>query len=472
MAKSDTENDFGRSSKKHNESTKQKHWVRSLSKSNFLRRIKRNLIAISSLFIGLVSSLLITGFSSGSRDSIRNSTYKQIDYGVATISKEISQAIPGSKMTLVQMFRPSQNELLNSKRALDNFYIEPNISSLISKYSIIKSGESKLEELSYNPIYSFIDKSVDQSLLIKGTFPNEETLYEVLINKEGYEYIRKEFHGEPIGLKLSVHNEYEHHFYGGENLSQVITDYFIYDKEITIVGVVDDLSFLATPKLYYSYQAAKEVIEDSLLVNLSAYKNTDITWMNTLLECDDNDPLSSYSYSLFLKEYNRCPYLKDYIKGINVPLKIDSASIAVSDALFDLISAATLGMELFLVIALIGTTLILGIISFSSYMEDKKTSAILTCLGANRKDIFLIYFYENLLIATISLLISFVCSPLIALLANQIIKTLTGFSNMIVVHILPMLIAIPITIFICAGSTYLPLFFSKKISPKEELSEE
>ena len=450
--------------------TKQSHWIRHLSKSNFVRRIKRNIIAMTSLFIGLVSSLLIVGFSNGSSSSIKQSTYKQIDYGVATISKETTQQIPGSKMTLVQMSKPTSEELSKSQNSIKDFYIEPNISSLILKYPIIKSGDSRLEELSYNPIHSFIDETLNKSLLIKGKIPEEETFDEVLINKNGYEYIKKDFNSEPIGLTLSIHSEYEHHTYSDNG--QITTDYFVLDKEITIVGMVDDLSFLATPKLYYSYQVAKELLKETLLVNLSSKENRDITWYETLLKCDESDPLSAYSYQLFLKDYRKNPKLSELIKDVSEPLKIDSPSITVANALFDLITAATLGMELFLMIALVGTTLILGIISFSSYTEDKKTSAILTCLGANKKEIFSIYFYENLFICLISMISSFVFSPLLALLANFIIQNITGFVNMISFPLLAFLIIIPATLLICAGSTYLPLFFSKKISPKEELAEE
>lgn len=452
---------------KHN---KKSYWIRSLSKSNFIRRIKRNIIGMTSLFVGLISSLLIVGFSNGSPSSIKKSTFQQIDYGVATISKETSQQIPGSKMSLVQMTRPSEAELINSQDALEHFYLEPNITTLISKYPTIKSGDSRLEELSYNPIYSFINNSLNKDLLIKGKIPEEETLSEVLINKKGYEYIKKEFKSEPIGLTLSIHSDYEYHSYG--NTNQVITDYFIYDKEITIVGMVDDLNFLSTPKLYYSYQVLKEYLQETLLVNMSTKKGEDITWYDMIINCDNNEDLSSYSYLLFLKDYKNTPYLKDYIELVQSPLKIESPSLTISDALFSLINAATLGMELFLVIALVGTTLILGIISFSSYTEDKKTSAILTCLGASKKEIFSIYFYENLFICLISLISSLIFAPLLALFANFIIKSITGFINMISIPLLAVLIIIPSTIIICSLATYLPLFFSKKISPKEELSEE
>lgn len=446
------------------------NWIFSLAKSNFKRRFKRNLIAMISLLIGLTSSMLIIGFSYGSKPSIIKSTYNQIDYGVATISKEISQPIPGSKLSLVQMSRPTRNELLGCKDILDNFYVEPNITSLVSKYPVVKCGDNRLEELSYNPIYSFLDGSIDKELLINGKIPKEETPYEVLINKRGYEYIKKEFQSEPLGLVLTMHDEYEHVHYELDN--KTINDYFVFDKEITIVGVVDDLHFLSTPKLYYSYLAIKECIDESLLVNLSAYKNEDINWTNALLDCDNNDPLSSYSYLLFLKDYTNNALLDDYVNNIKEPLSIDSPSLAVSKALLDLINAATLGMELFLIIALVGTILILGIISFSSYTEDKKTSAILTCLGANKKQIFFIYFFENLLICSISLIASFVLSPLLMVLGNKLIFIFTGFQKMLLFPILIALLIIPCTLLICFLSTYFPLSFSKKISPKEELAEE
>ena len=205
---------------------------------------------------------------------------------------------------------------------------------------------------------------------------------------------------------------------------------------------------------------------------MSSRNGEEISWYDMIMNCDNNEDLSSYSYLLFLKDYKNTPYLKDYIDLVQSPLKIESPSLTISDALFSLINAATLGMELFLVIALVGTTLILGIISFSSYTEDKKTSAILTCLGASKKEIFSIYFYENLFICLISLISSLIFAPLLALLANFIIKSITGFINMISIPLLAVLIIIPATIIICSLATYLPLFFSKKISPKEELSEE
>ena len=67
---------------------------------------------------------------------------------------------------------------------------------------------------------------------------------------------------------------------------------FIYDKNIHIVGIVDDFNFLSTPKIYYSYLSFKEYLEDSLLINLSTYLGEDISWYDYLRFSDSSQQYS------------------------------------------------------------------------------------------------------------------------------------------------------------------------------------
>lgn len=459
---------------------KKNKWATHLTFSNFKRRFKRNQFSIFGLIIGLVSSLLIIGFSSGSKTSIKNRSFHQLDYGVSTIYKETSQRIPGSKMALVQMSRLNEEEKNSLKEELSPFYIEPNTDALLPPASTIRSGESKLEDITFQPVYSFLNNCVDTSLLIDGTIPQHENIYEVVINKKAHDYLKKKFNSDPLGLELQIHSEYQNNYYTNENSKPVISDYFIFDKSVRIVGVVDDFNFLSTPKIFYSYLSFKYLLEDSLLVNLSSYLEMDISWYEYISFCDSSDPLSSYSNRLFLKDINNQYELDNYKESIIDPYKLESTPMVISETLLELISAATMGMELFLVIALAGTALIMGIISFSSYSEDKKTSAILTCLGANKGDIFSIYFYENLLIGTVSLITSIIVSPLLAALINKLVYKLTGFESILSIpfgeylgirFLLPIII-VTFTFLICVFGTYVPLFFSKKISPREELADE
>ena len=459
---------------------KKNNWCFQMTKNNFKRRFKRNQFSMFGLIVGLVSSLLITGFAFGHKQSIIEKSYHQFNYGVATIYKESTQSIPGSKMNLVQMSRLNEDELISLERQLSPFIIEPNTDALLSPVPKITSGDYALDDISFQPIYSFMNDYVNNGLLKEGEIPSIDNSFEVVINESANKYLRERFKSNPIGLELSIHSEYENHYYTNENDKPVITDYFIYDKNIHIVGIVDDFNFLSTPKIYYSYLSFKEYLEDSLLINLSTYLGEDISWYDYLRFSDSNNPINSYSNRLFLKDISDSENLETYIKDISEPYKLDSISVTISKTLLDLMEAATIGMELFLFIAILGTVLIMGIISLSSYSEDKKSSAILTCLGAGRQEIFSIYFYENIMIGGIALMISLFISPLLAWLANRIIFRYAGFEKMIDVFFkgsgltgfMFYGIVIVVTFLVCLLSTYVPLFLSKRISPREELAEE
>ena len=192
------------------------------------------------------------------------------------------------------------------------------------------------------------------------------------------------------------------------------------------------------------------------------------------MDAPDNDPLSSYTCRLFLKDINNLSIIKnikfeDYV--------ITSNALTIEETLFSLVDAASIGMEVFLVIALVGVTMIIGIISFASYSEDIKESAILLCLGAKRDDVALIYVIESMIIGAIGVLLSFLIAILITNPLNLLIETFTSLVKIINIPFIefyhrtllfPLLIIVA-TLFICFFSTYIPIAFSKRISLKEEL---
>ena len=456
------------------------NWSNKITFSNFKRRIVRNLISIITLIIGLVSTLLIMGFSYGSSASISKVSYKQLDYGVATLSKEISENIAGSKMSLVQQSRPKMEDLTPYEDILNNYEIENNFSALVPTYIDISLGEEKLTEFTYHPIYSFSDNYIDKNLLIHGYFPAEDNLFEVVINKRAYDLLKQKGLLDPLNINLNLNYNKEFHFYTGDERNPSINDVFSYQKTIHIVGVVDEMNFLATPKIYYPYTALIEYLFDYPLNNLSSYYERTISWYERVATASGSDEISSYSYYLFIKDINDAPKLSDHINQIKEPFVLESTPVTLRETLLNLVDAATMGMGVFLVIAILGTALILGIVSFSSYSEDKKIIAILSCLGANRSEIVDIYVFENIIVSLIALLLSFLLSPLLAMIANFIIQRITGFSYMIDIpyfrymgypFLLPLLIIVS-TLFIAVMATLLPISFSNKVSLKKELMDE
>ena len=449
------------------------NWLNKIIHSNFVKRFKRNVFSIFSLIVGLVSNMLIFGFNNGKDASIVKSMEKQFDYGVASINKENKITSTDSPITLIQTMRPSKEEIIEIASACHDFHICYSYDALISNVPEISFNDSIIEDISYLPIYSFIDESTNHNLLIKGEIPSFDTLNKVLINKKAYQYLNTKFKFDPLNSYIRIKDQHHYSYLTGDTLNPYIVDYFVYDRLVQIVGVVDEITFLNTPKIYYSYLAMDKYMDETILNNLSEYKE-EISWKQRVMDAPDNDSLSSYTCRLFLKDINNLSIIKnikfeDYV--------ITSNALTIEETLFSLVDAASIGMEVFLVIALVGVTMIIGIISFASYSEDIKESAILLCLGAKRDDVALIYVIESMIIGAIGVLLSFLIAILITNPLNLLIETLTSLVNIINIPFIefyhctllfPLLIIVA-TLFICFFSTYIPIAFSKHISLKEEL---
>ena len=450
-------------------------WLNQIVNSNFIKRFKRNIFSISALTIGLVSSLLIIGFSNGKEQSILKSMQKQFDYGSASINKENKIRNPNSPITLIQTIRPSQEEIQELTNEYENFHICYSYDALLTPFPEISFNDSIIEDFTYLPIYSFTDQSTNHDLLIKGKLPSFDTLNQVVINTKAYDELNKRFKFDCLNSYIRIKDEHSYSYYTNNIETPYITDYFTYDRLVQIVGVVDEITFLNMPKIYYSYKALDSYLDEIYLNNLSAY-DYEISWKQRIIEAQDNEDISSYTCRLFLKDYRNIEKLKTTKEEIT-DFVITSNALTIEETLFSLVEAASVGMEVFLVIALVGVAMIIGIISFASYNEDIKDSAILLCLGAKRDDIALIYIIESMLLGLISILLSFIISFLLTKPINLLINKFTSLIDVIDIpfkkfynhsFFLPIIIFVG-TLLICIVSTYLPIAFSKKISLKEEL---
>ena len=457
---------------------KSNKWIGHLALTNIKKHRKRNIFSILSLVVGLTASFLIIGFSMNAENSIRDECYKQIDYGNLTISKENKTESTNGGLSIVRNSRPTYAEL--SRVNLNEYEIDINLSSLVPSFCKVSYGKEELKDFTYQYVYSFFDNYFDKSLLLEGNIPNNDGLEFVLVNEKMNSEFRKKYKSSPIGKTINIYNECSYSYFTGDDYQPVIDDYFIYDKNVVVTGVVKDLAFLSTPKIYYSYLGLRDYLSYIYLNNLSEYFSADYSWIDRISDSNPSDDINSYSYCLFLKDYKNVPKVSEFIDSVKMPLTIDCPSMTRTEALLGLIKAATTGMELFLVITLLGTALIMGIVSFSYYSEDKKTIAILSCLGAKMDDINDIYCTENIMIALIAFLVSVISAPILQLLINYIIEKSAGFKGMVSIPFLKFLnipFGLPLvvfvgTIFVASISTIIPIMFSKKISLKEELKDE
>lgn len=452
------------------------NWSSRIVINNFIKRFKRNLFSLLSLVIGATASMLIFGFSNGAHQSIELSAEKQFDYGVASLSKEKYIQSDESPITLIQTLRSSEEEINDLKTNYDFFHYCYSYDSLISPALDTYINEEQINGLTYTPVYSFCDQSIDKSLLIKGKFPTVDTLAQAVINKTAYDYLKKETKADPINTHLRLKDSSTVTYYTEDTEKPYIIDYFVYDRLVEIVGVVDELSFLNTPKIYYPYKAMDKCMSETILNNLSDYLG-EISWKERIMTASNNEYISNYSHKLFLKNSGDVYLLKQMKANLKEGFSIISNALTIEETLFQLVDAASVGMEVFLAISLIGTVLIIGIISFASYSEDIKDSAILLCLGAKREDITMLYIFESFLLGLTGIVISFITSFLIKNPLNILIEHFTSLIDIIDIpfvsfhghaFLFPILFIVGV-LFTCLLATYVPITFSKRISLKEEL---
>ena len=451
------------------------NWVTYFVEKNLKKRFKRNLISIISLAVSLIFTFVLFGFINGSGKEISAQSVQQFDLGVSTISIQNKTEIENSKLKLVQETRLSPLEISEFVSTYPIFEYGLNYDYLISPYIDITFGDEKEENFSFNPVYSFEDESCPDFLTV-GELP-KDNLEEVLINDKGYEYLKKKYRGNPLDLSFTFETKREITTYLDREDKPYIVDYFEFKKTMRIVGVVKETSFLNTPKFYYSFKALDEYMSFYLMNNLSKEYQTDFSYKMKLDQCSASDPLCSYSYRIFLKDYRN---FKEFEKLEIDKYQITNNSLKVREAITSFIDAATMGMELFLAIAIMGSVFILGITSFSSYSQDQHSNAILLALGAKRDDVFSIYIFESLILGMISFFISLAFSMCISPLINMALAHWTGFTNLVQIPIksfmnkrffLPIMM-FSITLFVSLVSSYIPMVCSKKTSLSKELKEE
>lgn len=447
-----------------------KKWINKIVSSNFKNRIKRNSIACASLTIGILSTLLITGFTYNAKNEIKSTNKMHLDYGVLTISKDkvIEKADNGLK--IVQSERPQIDELSKENEIMENFYLFPNYDFFVPSSIQISFENQSIDKILYSPILSFDSEYIDSSLLIDGKLPNNGLINECLVNKEAYKMLKSlDYH---LGENLLVQNSF---IYEYQSDGLLVEQNFDFKQTIKIIGVVDELNFLSTPKIYYSYSELDYLFENEKPSEICDALGYEMNWKEIVMSAGSHDIITSYSYRLFSKNINQKSI---DIKLNNDELIITSNALIIGDALLEIINATTMGMWVFLMIAIVGSILILSIVSFAAYNDDRKQLAILLSLGAGKADISDIYLTESIYIGIFGLVFGVILSVILQPIINATISVTTGFDSLVKIpwknflgidFIFPMLI-LTIILAISILTTIVPMKMAKRISIKEELS--
>ncbi len=455
-------------------------WITKLQLSHIRKHYKKNVFIIISLFVSILSSILISAFALNAPNEVAIEKMKHLDIGSLTITKQENNVFQTGLVNIVKESRPTLLEIANLPIHLSSYYLELNYSSLVPEIVDLKYSDDLNYSIAYRPVYSFCDSSYDKSLLKLGEFPKQDSLVECVINESMYEMLKKN-NFDVLNKRIDISYSFSYKLCTFDEYNTEIEDYLSFSKNVKVIGVVEELDYLSTPTIYYPYIAIDEWLSEYLMNNYSSYLGHDYTWKELIMDSKSDEIVTNYSYRLFLKDVKNLDILVDDYDLNLGQFKLTSSNFIIASSLGQLIDLSSIGLLFYLLIAIIGTILIISIISITSYVEEHKENAILLCLGASNTAVYHLYILENVMLSIVALVISYSLAYPISLGINALINHFSGLEQLIKIPLLINTGFIPIPfVFILAIaivliiyiSTYVPLFFSQKCELRKELVEE
>lgn len=427
----------------------------------FKKNIGKNILTSCISFFGFLFIFLSIYFFNGTSENQDKVVFKNLDAYNATIANKTYQEIPNSSLVLEKNILPTNEEVNVLSTYFVNSVITNNYDYFFPTYPSCYADKELINNVQFHQIYNnpLIDNSVLHSL--EDAFINEE-MYKLLNNKKE--------------VVISNNCEVKYHL---KNSNETIKDSFSFYIKINVKNVIKEFSFLNGPKIYISFEYMQNYLKDYVLSNISNSIGEEINVVSFLNICSE-EKYHSYSKRIFFKDFNEAQMGFNYIKNNESNLKINSSQYEISDAYIKLMNSFSSSFIAFSIICFGCLNLIIGISSMSTYFQNKKESAILSCLGLDLKDIRKIYTNSNIIIAFLTSIVSFVFSLLFSCLINSMFSKILNLPNVLIsiidsfsfLNLLIPFLVIIFGVFISYLFVYIPLLFNKRIDIVNELKDE
>ena len=404
-------------------------WIGSFLRLNLKKNLGKNLFSVISCSVGFASLFLCVGFLIGSESSHEEALTKNLSIGNATVSKVESVEITDSPLTYQKTIRPELSEVDAELTEFSTIRVEENISYFISSCATCSFDDSNYNNFQMVPLYDFSLQSYGNELLIKGN-GSDDNFEEIIVNKEFEDLLG----GDALGKTIVLKNTASTNFKTFDEDNPFIKDQLIIEKPMNIIGVIKEFPFLNSPKIYYSYKGGRDFLKSQFMENLSYYFGYPYTYYDYLLDCDPDDTVSSYSSYIFLSDLSESKEFFYKIKNLNnKSLEITSTVADIKETYITFISSFSKTLLVFSGIAFIGINFILGMISLSSFLQNRKNTAIMTCLGSRNSSIYNLHLYENYIVIAISFLLSLFLAFFTQNKLNPYLSSKFSLSNLITI---------------------------------------
>jgi len=138
----------------------------------------------------------------------------------------------------------------------------------------------------------------------------------------------------------------------------------------------------------------------------------------------------------------------------------------------DIIDMVSYALVAFVSVALVVSSIMIGVITFISVLERKKEIGILRAVGASKGNIRLVFNAETLIIGFVAGVIGVLATILISIIANIIILNNLGIDNLVIMPVGIPVVLVAISMFLTYIAGLLPASAAARKAPVEALRSE
>ena len=392
-----------------------------LSLRNIKQKMGRIVVTTIAGSIGIAGILLVIGLSNGATNYIDLQTNS---FASANI---IQTSIKFKDPELQKTDYPKNISAYDSiKKNSEVLKVREDLN--IKDITSFEVNKETLKDITFNSLAGEnYHSNIDHAL--KGSVPKDNK-NELLVNKDMAKKIIEKYGMNPdkddyskaIGktIKVIIQEKTTNPITGDEILGKKYTQNF------KVVGVVDEIA-LSSAAVYYSYDAVNTWLKnDGYFVGKD---KRNVTAEVVIKDVHNNETVLNY---INAKENGGIGGDKmTEAKGFYATSQI----VMVKTAIKTLINLAQAVMIVFISLALVVSTILIGIVIFSSVLERKKEIGILKAVGARNKDIARIFKAESALIGLFAGVTGVIVAFIIQPLANGIINNVLNINADNIVNI-------------------------------------
>ena len=395
-----------------------KRKIISIIKNNIISKYKRNILSVIACSIGLISLALVLGISSGFSKSMELEEKNSLSKYPIYISK-----------TSLNLDTSFQGLFETEKRKEDNIIYattSTHINEITKEYinavdSIVNNTDYIIKTYLVDDILiNVTNKDIkDLNILAGNNITNNNEVLLIANNNEIDENILKSI---KLDSSQYTYDELINH------------EFKIQNKNHKIIGVAS-------------------VPENSYLYDLSGL----------LLISNDFSDIIPYSFTLYPKDYENKQIILNKLNNFK-DIEYTDYSTTIKNLSTTLVDAISVVLLAFSMIALLVSTIMIGIISYISILERVKEIGLFKSLGLSNKYIKCIFYGENIILGIISSIVSYSICKLLSIPINNLLTKFTSMENILLININLLFVIFIVSVSLNIIGSYFPIKRTKTMN--------